>query len=42
MNSITIESNTIFTTHVLQYSKANIGGKQEHSEICKFSLDVDF
>jgi ribonucleotide reductase beta subunit family protein with ferritin-like domain len=43
MERISIESKTnFFESRVSQYSKANVGGKQEHTDIRKFSLDADF
>jgi len=43
MERISIESKTnFFESRVSQYSKANVGGKLEHDEIRKFSLEADF
>ena len=43
MERISIESKTnFFESRVSQYSKANVGGKKEHTDIRKFSLDADF
>tara|TARA_B110000444_G_scaffold225467_1_gene229340 strand:- start:829 stop:1905 length:1077 start_codon:yes stop_codon:yes gene_type:complete len=43
MDRISIESKTnFFESRVSQYSKANVGGKQDHNEIRKFSLEADF
>jgi ribonucleoside-diphosphate reductase beta chain len=43
MERISIETKSnFFESRVSQYSKANVGGKQEHSEIRKFTLDADF
>jgi len=43
MERISIETKSnFFESRVSQYSKANVGSKQDHSEIRKFSLDVDF
>lgn len=43
MERISIESKSnFFESRVSQYSKANVGSKQDHSEIRKFALDVDF
>lgn len=43
MDRISIESKTnFFESRVSQYSKANVGGKQEHNDIRKFSLEADF
>ena len=43
MERISIESKTnFFESRVSQYSKANVGSKQEHTDIRKFSLDADF
>lgn len=39
--SIETKSN-FFEGRVSQYSKANVGGRQEHSDIRKFTLDADF
>jgi len=43
MERISIESKTnFFESRVSQYSKANVGSKQNHTEIRKFSLEADF
>lgn len=43
MERISIETKSnFFESRVSQYSKANVGNKQEHSEIRKFVLDADF
>jgi len=43
MERISIESKTnFFESRVSQYSKANVGNKQDHTEIRKFSLEADF
>jgi ribonucleotide reductase beta subunit family protein with ferritin-like domain len=43
MERISIETKSnFFESRVSQYSKANVGSKQDHSEIRKFALDVDF
>lgn len=43
MERISIESKSnFFESRVSQYSKANVGGNQEHSELRKFSLEADF
>jgi len=43
MERISIESKTnFFESRVSQYSKANVGGKQEYSELRKFDLEADF
>ena len=43
MERISIESKSnFFESRVSQYSKANVGGKQEHSQIRKFDLEADF
>ena len=43
MERISIETKSnFFESRVSQYSKANVGGKQEYSEIRKFSLEADF
>ena len=43
MERISIESKTnFFESRVSQYSKANVGGKQEHSQIRKFYLEAEF
>jgi ribonucleoside-diphosphate reductase beta chain len=43
MERISIETKSnFFESRVSQYSKANVGSKQEHSEIRKFALDADF
>jgi ribonucleoside-diphosphate reductase beta chain len=43
MERISIESKTnFFESRVSQYSKANVGSKQDHTEIRKFSLEADF
>ena len=43
MERISIESKTnFFESRVSQYSKATVGGKLEHNEIRKFSLEADF
>jgi len=43
MERISIETKSnFFESRVSQYSKANIGSKQEHSELRKFALDADF
>jgi ribonucleoside-diphosphate reductase beta chain len=43
MDRISIESKSnFFESRVSQYSKANVGGKQEHSKIREFSLEADF
>jgi ribonucleotide reductase beta subunit family protein with ferritin-like domain len=43
MERISIETKSnFFESRVSQYSKANVGSKQEHSEIRKFTLDADF
>ena len=43
MERISIETKSnFFESRVSQYSKANVGNKQEHSEIRKFALDADF
>jgi ribonucleoside-diphosphate reductase beta chain len=43
MERISIESKTnFFESRVSQYSKANVGGKHEYSELRKFDLEADF
>ena len=43
MDRISIESKSnFFESRVSQYSKANVGGKQEHSKLRSFSLEADF
>ena len=43
MERISIESKSnFFESRVSQYSKANVGGKQEHSQIRNFDLEADF
>ncbi len=43
MQRISIETKTnFFEARVSEYSKANVGGKQDHSDIRKFTLDADF
>ena len=43
MERISIETKSnFFESRVSQYSKANIGVKQNHSDIRKFTLDADF
>lgn len=43
MERISIETKSnFFESRVSQYSKANVGGKLQHSEIRKFTLDADF
>ena len=43
MDRISIESKSnFFESRVSQYSKANVGGKQEHSKLRAFSLEADF
>jgi len=43
MERISIETKSnFFESRVSQYSKANVGGKQEYSEMRKFSLEADF
>jgi ribonucleotide reductase beta subunit family protein with ferritin-like domain len=43
MERISIETKSnFFESRVSQYSKANVGNKQQHSEIRKFTLDADF
>lgn len=43
MERISIETKSnFFESRVSQYSKANVGSKQEHSDIRKFTLDADF
>lgn len=43
MERISIETKSnFFESRVSQYSKANVGSKQDHSEIRKFRLDADF
>lgn len=43
MERISIETKSnFFESRVSQYSKANVGSKQQHSEIRKFALDADF
>ena len=43
MERISIETKSnFFESRVSQYSKANVGGNQEYSEIRKFSLEADF
>jgi ribonucleoside-diphosphate reductase beta chain len=43
MDRISIESKSnFFESRVSQYSKANVGGKQEHSKLRTFSLEADF
>jgi ribonucleotide reductase beta subunit family protein with ferritin-like domain len=43
MERISIETKSnFFESRVSQYSKANVGNKQQHSEIRKFALDADF
>jgi ribonucleoside-diphosphate reductase beta chain len=43
MERISIETKTnFFESRVSQYSKANVGGKQEHTDIRKFTLDAEF
>ena len=43
MERISIESKSnFFESRVSQYSKANVGGNQDHSELRKFTIDADF
>jgi ribonucleotide reductase beta subunit family protein with ferritin-like domain len=43
MERISIETKSnFFESRVSQYSKANVGSKQEHSELRRFTLDADF
>lgn len=43
MERISIETKSnFFESRVSQYSKANVGTNQEHSEMRKFTLDADF
>jgi ribonucleotide reductase beta subunit family protein with ferritin-like domain len=43
MERISLETKSnFFESRVSQYSKANVGGKQDHSELRKFTLDADF
>jgi ribonucleoside-diphosphate reductase beta chain len=43
MERISIETKTnFFESRVSQYSKANVGNKQSHLDLHKFSLDADF
>jgi ribonucleoside-diphosphate reductase beta chain len=43
MERISIESKTnFFESRVSQYSKANVGGSQDFSELRKFDLESDF
>lgn len=43
MERISIESKSnFFESRVSQYSKANVGSNQNHSELRKFDLDADF
>jgi ribonucleoside-diphosphate reductase beta chain len=43
MERISIETKSnFFESRVSQYSKANVGNKQEHHEIRKFTLDAEF
>ena len=43
MERISIETKSnFFESRVSQYSKANVGSKQDHSDIRKFALDSDF
>lgn len=43
MERISIETKSnFFESRVSQYSKANVGNKQQHSEIRKFTIDADF
>lgn len=43
MERISIESKSnFFESRVSQYSKANVGSNQSHSELRKFDLDADF
>lgn len=43
MERISIETKSnFFESRVSQYSKANVGNKQQHSEIRKFVIDADF
>ena len=43
MERISIETKSnFFESRVSQYSKANVGTKQDHSELRKFTLDADF
>jgi ribonucleotide reductase beta subunit family protein with ferritin-like domain len=43
MERISIETKTnFFESRVSQYSKANVGSKQEHNDMRKFTLDADF
>jgi len=43
MERISIETKSnFFESRVSQYSKANVGSTQEHSELRKFSLEADF
>jgi ribonucleoside-diphosphate reductase beta chain len=43
MERISIETKTnFFESRVSQYSKANVGNKQHHSELHKFAIDADF
>ena len=43
MERISIETKSnFFESRVSQYSKANVGSKQSHAEIRKFTMDADF
>jgi ribonucleoside-diphosphate reductase beta chain len=43
MERISLETKSnFFESRVSQYSKANVGSKQEHSELRKFTLEADF
>lgn len=43
MERISIESKSnFFESRVSQYSKANVGVKQDHSDLRKFTIDADF
>jgi len=43
MERISIETKSnFFESRVSQYSKANVGSKQSHAEIRKFTIDADF
>jgi ribonucleotide reductase beta subunit family protein with ferritin-like domain len=43
MERISIETKSnFFESRVSQYSKANVGNKQQHLELRKFTLDADF
>ena len=43
MERISIETKTnFFESRVSQYSKANVGNKQNHADLHKFAIDADF